>query len=87
MFENDNPRAGWDKEQMTDDEMHLIRAAFNMQVCDKDADYVLNMTVYAYVALCCLNKMDFFGNRDRPLELTNDELYIGRLLYHFLRGV
>ena len=87
MFEDHNPCAGWDTEKCTDEEMHLMRAAFNMQVCDKDPDYVLNMTAYAYVALHCLHKMDFFGKKGQELELHENELYIGRLLYHFLRGV
>jgi hypothetical protein len=87
MFEDHNPCASWDREKMTDAKRHLIRAAFNMQVCDKDTEYVLNMTPYAYVALCCLHKMDFFGKREKPLELQDEESYIGQLLYHFLRGV
>ena len=87
MFDDHNPCAGWDEEIATDEESHLMRSAFNMQVCDKDPDYVVNMTAYAYLALVCLNRMNFFGKKESLLELHENELYIGKLLYHFLRGV
>ena len=87
LFEDHDPCAGWGSGDDEDQEKNRMRAAFNMQVCDKDPDYVLNMTALAYVGLHSLHKMNFFGKKQLVLDMGEDELYIGSLLYHFLRGV
>ena len=39
LFDRHDPEAGWEVESSDDDYDSLLRAAYNMQVCDKNLDY------------------------------------------------
>ena len=46
-----------------------------------------SMTAYTYYYLLCLHKMGYFGDKDAKFEMEETVLYIGQLLFHYLRGV
>ena len=45
------------------------------------------MTAYTYYYLLSLHKMGYFGDKDAKFLMDANVIYIGQLMFHYLRGV